>query len=93
MLFNDFPLILKIAEINNHLCWLEGVIGNNSILIIYCMPGTMQNALHLFILKAEINQLLKHIIAINHFKIYNSVTFNAFTNVVQLPLLSNFKTF
>ena len=68
-------------------------MGSNNILIIYCMPGNTPNALHLFILKAQINQFLKHIIAINHFKIYNLVTFNAFTNVIQLPLISSFKTF
>lgn len=44
-------------------------MGSNNILIMYCMPGNTPNALHLFILKAEISQLLKHIIAINHFYI------------------------
>ena len=30
-------------------------MGSNNILIIYCIPGNTQNALHLFILKGEIH--------------------------------------
>lgn len=44
-----FFLVLKTAEINSLLCWLEGVIGCNNTLIVYYMPWSTQNALHLFI--------------------------------------------